>query len=119
MFLTTPQTEIMTHQILNEVENGRYGNAFAWLTADTVWSAGLWSRTLLAWGAAEVDRHAAAVAEVLAVLRRQLHGKVGFGDGLQRDHRALREREPLRPVARAGARWRSVPPDSAGSPAWR
>jgi iron(III) transport system permease protein len=30
IFLTTPQTKIMTHQILNEVENGRYGNAFAY-----------------------------------------------------------------------------------------
>jgi iron(III) transport system permease protein len=30
VFLTTPQTKIMTHQILNEVENGRYGNAFAY-----------------------------------------------------------------------------------------
>lgn len=29
VFLTTPQTKIMTAQILNEVENGRYGNAFA------------------------------------------------------------------------------------------
>jgi iron(III) transport system permease protein len=29
IFLTTPQTQIMTHQILNEVEGGRYGNAFA------------------------------------------------------------------------------------------
>ena len=28
VFLTTPRTKIMTHQILNEVENGRYGNAF-------------------------------------------------------------------------------------------
>jgi iron(III) transport system permease protein len=30
IFLTTPQTKIMTQQILNEVENGRYGNAFAY-----------------------------------------------------------------------------------------
>ena len=30
VFLTTPQTKIMTSQILNEVENGRYGNAFAY-----------------------------------------------------------------------------------------
>ena len=30
IFLTTPSTKIMTHQILNEVENGRYGNAFAY-----------------------------------------------------------------------------------------
>lgn len=30
IFLTTPRTKIMTHQILNEVENGRYGNAFAY-----------------------------------------------------------------------------------------
>lgn len=30
IFLTTPQTRIMTQQILNEVENGRYGNAFAY-----------------------------------------------------------------------------------------
>jgi len=29
IFLTTPQTRIMTQQILNEVEQGRYGNAFA------------------------------------------------------------------------------------------
>lgn len=29
IFLTTPQTQIMTHQILNEVEGGRFGNAFA------------------------------------------------------------------------------------------
>ena len=27
IFLTTPGTKIMTQQILNEVENGRYGNA--------------------------------------------------------------------------------------------
>ncbi len=32
VFLTTPQTKIMTQQILNEVENGRYGNAFAYCT---------------------------------------------------------------------------------------
>ncbi len=32
VFLTTPQTKIMTAQILNEVENGRYGNAFAYCT---------------------------------------------------------------------------------------
>ncbi len=32
IFLTTPQTKIMTQQILNEVENGRYGNAFAYCT---------------------------------------------------------------------------------------
>jgi len=30
VFLTTPKTKIMTQQILNEVENGRYGNAFAY-----------------------------------------------------------------------------------------
>ncbi len=30
VFLTTPRTKIMTAQILNEVENGRYGNAFAY-----------------------------------------------------------------------------------------
>lgn len=30
VFLTTPNTKIMTQQILNEVENGRYGNAFAY-----------------------------------------------------------------------------------------
>ncbi len=30
VFLTTPHTKIMTHQILNEVENGRFGNAFAY-----------------------------------------------------------------------------------------
>ena len=30
IFLTTPETKIMTQQILNEVENGRYGNAFAY-----------------------------------------------------------------------------------------
>lgn len=30
VFITTPQTKIMTQQILNEVENGRYGNAFAY-----------------------------------------------------------------------------------------
>ncbi|MBX3066493.1 MAG: iron ABC transporter permease [Anaerolineae bacterium] len=30
VFLTTPQTRIMTQQILNETENGRYGNAFAY-----------------------------------------------------------------------------------------
>lgn len=30
IFLTTPRTRIMTAQILNEVENGRYGNAFAY-----------------------------------------------------------------------------------------
>lgn len=30
IFLTTPKTKIMTAQILNEVENGRYGNAFAY-----------------------------------------------------------------------------------------
>jgi iron(III) transport system permease protein len=30
VFLTTPRTKIMTQQILNEVENGRYGNAFAY-----------------------------------------------------------------------------------------
>lgn len=30
IFLTTPQTKIMTQQILNEVESGRYGNAFAY-----------------------------------------------------------------------------------------
>ncbi|MDQ7033898.1 MAG: iron ABC transporter permease [Anaerolineae bacterium] len=29
IFLTTPKTQIMTHQILNEVEGGRFGNAFA------------------------------------------------------------------------------------------
>lgn len=30
IFLTTPKTKIMTAQILNEVENGRFGNAFAY-----------------------------------------------------------------------------------------
>ena len=30
IFLTTPRTKIMTHQILNEVEAGRFGNAFAY-----------------------------------------------------------------------------------------
>ena len=30
VFLTTPQTRIMTQQILNETEQGRYGNAFAY-----------------------------------------------------------------------------------------
>ena len=30
IFLTTSRTKIMTHQILNEVEHGRYGNAFAY-----------------------------------------------------------------------------------------
>lgn len=30
VFLTTPQTKIMTAQILNEVENARFGNAFAY-----------------------------------------------------------------------------------------
>lgn len=30
VFLATPNTKIMTQQILNEVENGRYGNAFAY-----------------------------------------------------------------------------------------
>ena len=30
IFLTTPQTKIMTAQILNEVENARFGNAFAY-----------------------------------------------------------------------------------------
>jgi iron(III) transport system permease protein len=30
IFLTTPRTKIMTAQILNEVENARYGNAFAY-----------------------------------------------------------------------------------------
>ena len=30
VFLTTPQTRIMTHQILNETEQGRFGNAFAY-----------------------------------------------------------------------------------------
>ncbi len=30
IFLTTPKTKIMTAQIFNEVDNGRYGNAFAY-----------------------------------------------------------------------------------------
>ncbi|MEZ4671986.1 MAG: iron ABC transporter permease [Anaerolineae bacterium] len=30
VFLTTPQTRIMTQQILNETEQGRFGNAFAY-----------------------------------------------------------------------------------------
>ncbi|HIC88532.1 MAG TPA: iron ABC transporter permease, partial [Anaerolineae bacterium] len=30
IFLTTPETKIMTHQILNEVDAGRFGNAFAY-----------------------------------------------------------------------------------------
>ncbi|GAB4572920.1 MAG: iron ABC transporter permease [Anaerolineae bacterium] len=30
IFLTTPQTRIMTQQILNETEQGRFGNAFAY-----------------------------------------------------------------------------------------
>jgi iron(III) transport system permease protein len=30
IFLTTPHTRIMTHQILNEVEHARFGNAFAY-----------------------------------------------------------------------------------------
>jgi iron(III) transport system permease protein len=30
IFLTTPQTRIMTQQILNETDSGRYGNAFAY-----------------------------------------------------------------------------------------
>jgi len=30
IFLTTPETRIMTQQILNEVENGRYGRASAY-----------------------------------------------------------------------------------------
>lgn len=30
IFLTTPETKIMTQQILNEVDSGRYGNAFAY-----------------------------------------------------------------------------------------
>jgi iron(III) transport system permease protein len=30
IFLTTPRTKTMTAQILNEVENARYGNAFAY-----------------------------------------------------------------------------------------
>jgi iron(III) transport system permease protein len=30
IFLTTPRTRIMTAQILNEVQNARYGNAFAY-----------------------------------------------------------------------------------------
>lgn len=32
LFLTTPQTRIMTQQILNETEAGRFGNAFAYVT---------------------------------------------------------------------------------------
>jgi iron(III) transport system permease protein len=32
IFLTTPRTRIMTAQILNEVEGGRFGNAFAYCT---------------------------------------------------------------------------------------
>ncbi len=31
LFLTTPQTRIMTQQILNETEAGRFGNAFAYV----------------------------------------------------------------------------------------
>ena len=31
LFLTTPSTRIMTRQILNETESGRYGNAFAYV----------------------------------------------------------------------------------------
>ncbi len=30
IFLTTPETKIMTAQILNEVDAGRFGNAFAY-----------------------------------------------------------------------------------------
>jgi iron(III) transport system permease protein len=30
VFLTTPQTRIMTQQILNETDSARYGNAFAY-----------------------------------------------------------------------------------------
>lgn len=30
VFITTPQTKIMTSQILNEVDSGRFGNAFAY-----------------------------------------------------------------------------------------
>ena len=33
LFLTTPQTRIMTQQILNETEAGRFGNAFAYVVA--------------------------------------------------------------------------------------
>jgi iron(III) transport system permease protein len=31
LFLTTPQTRVMTQQILNETEAGRFGNAFAYV----------------------------------------------------------------------------------------
>ena len=32
IFITTPQTKIMTSQILSEVDSGRFGNAFAYCT---------------------------------------------------------------------------------------
>lgn len=32
IFITTPQTKVMTSQILNEVDAGRFGNAFAYCT---------------------------------------------------------------------------------------
>jgi len=32
IFITTPQTQIMTKQILAEVDAGRFGNAFAFCT---------------------------------------------------------------------------------------
>jgi iron(III) transport system permease protein len=32
IFITTPQTKIMTSQILSEVDAGRFGNAFAYCT---------------------------------------------------------------------------------------
>ena len=32
IFITTPQTKVMTSQILDEVDAGRFGNAFAYVT---------------------------------------------------------------------------------------
>jgi iron(III) transport system permease protein len=32
IFITTPETPIMTHKILAEVDSGRFGNAFAFCT---------------------------------------------------------------------------------------
>jgi iron(III) transport system permease protein len=32
IFITTPQTKVMTSQILDEVDAGRFGNAFAYCT---------------------------------------------------------------------------------------
>ena len=32
IFITTPQTKVMTAQILDEVDAGRFGNAFAYCT---------------------------------------------------------------------------------------